>query len=403
MSIINKKTIVLLLVAAGGYYAYTRYLGHGGWGGAPGGAPPVSVAEVIEKSIRPWHDFSGRLTAVDQVEIRPRVSGTIMKVHFEDGAMVKRGDPLFTIDPRPYEAALQAAQARAVMMDAEMQRAKTLRGDKAIAQRDFDQRRNDAEVARAELTRAKLDLDYTHITSPITGRVGRAEITEGNLVETNAGAPVLTTVVSISPIYADFEIDEDTYLEYVQAKATSKEASPAIPVTLQLTGETGPGHAGHIESFDNRLSSATGTIRVRAMFDNADGMLVPGLFARIQIGAPAQTDSLLITDRAVGTDQNKKFVIVVGAENKTERREIKLGPLADGLRVVKEGLKPGEKIIVSGMQRVMMPGQPVTPEMVPMDGSAAPAAGGTPQADGGAPQVDGGRMTDDKKKEVAHE
>ena len=374
MARLSVKTLIKIVVAGGVvYYAYGMFMPHGGgWG--PQGPAPVSVAQVMQKKIRGTHEFSGRLVAVDQAEIRPRVSGEIVEVHFADGAMVNKGDPLFTIDPRPYETVLKSAQARAVLAESEVARAQKLFKEKAIPQRDLDQRKNDVEVARADLARAKLDLEYTQVKSPITGRVSRAEITKGNLVDAGANAPLLATVVTASPVYADFEIDETTYLEYAHAHMTGRDQVAQIPVMMALNGESGAPHVGHMESFDNRLNNGSGTVRVRGVFDNSDGMLVPGLFARIKLGGAQETDQLLITDRAVGTDQSKKFVLVVGDDNKTEHREIKLGGITDdGLRIVTDGLKVGEKIIVSGMQRVMMPGQPVTPELVAMDAKEAPA------------------------------
>lgn len=374
-----KSLIVLILVVVIGYFIYMRTMG-GGAGGQMAGMPhdmamPVSVAEVTEREIQEWSEFSGRLVAVDQVEIRPRVSGTIDSIHFADGDYVKKGAVLFTIDPRPYEAAYQAASARAILTETELRRAERLLADKAVPQRDFDQRKNDARIARADLTRAKLDLGYTKILAPIEGRVSRAEITVGNLVDAGGNAPILTTVVSNRPIYADFEIDEKTYLRYTRGANGESQAVSQIPVTMNLATEIGAPHIGRIESFDNQLNPASGTIRVRAIFENTDGALVPGLFARIKLGSPTQTRALLITDRAVGTDQSKKFVLVVGNDNKVEYREVKLGAMADGLRVVQSGLKAGEKIVVNGLQRAR-PGSAVMPEMVPMDDkkpAAAPA------------------------------
>lgn len=375
------KLVVVLALAGAGYYAYGHYMGQGGAGagGMQGGAVPVSVAEVVERDVQQWHDFSGRLVAVDQVDIRPRVSGTIDKVHFADGDVVKAGTPLFTIDPRPYQAALQAATARAVLADAELKRAQTLIADKAIPQREYDQRRNDAAVAHADLTQAKLNLEYTNIVAPIDGRLSRAEITQGNLVEAGASAPVLTSVVSSDPIYADFEVDEATYLQYVQSKSTHNGQAAQIPVSLALLGDSGFPNKGRIESFDNKLDVTSGTIRVRAAFDNPNAVLVPGLFARIRVGETAPTKAVLITDRAIGTDQSKRFVLVVGEGNKVEYREVRLGAMADGLRIVTGGLKAGEKIVVNGLQRAR-PGEPVTPEEVSMDDRGSldeikPAAG----------------------------
>jgi membrane fusion protein, multidrug efflux system len=376
------KLIVVLALGGVGYMAYSHFMVPGGAGGMmQGGAAPVSVAEVIERNVQQWHDFSGRLVAVDRVDIRPRVSGTVDKVYFADGDVVKAGTPLFTIDPRPYEAALQAATARAVLADAELKRARMLIADKAIPQREYDQRKNDAAVAHANLTQAKLNLEYTQITAPIDGRLSRAEITVGNLVEAGSSAPVLTSMVSSDPMYADFEVDEATYLQYVQAKSTQNGSSAKIPVSLALMGDNGFPYKGRIESFDNKLDVTSGTIRVRAAFDNPTGILVPGLFARVRVGETKPTKAVLITDRAVGTDQSKRYVLVVGADNKVEYREVHLGAMAEGLRVVTSGLKAGEKIVVNGLQRAR-PGQPVTPETVSMDDRGSldqikPAAGKT--------------------------
>ncbi len=375
-----KKIVGLAVIAGVAYFVYERFMPHGPGGGmGMGGAAPVSVAEVLEKDVQQWHDFSGRVVAVDMVDIRPRVSGTIDKVHFSNGQMVKAGDQLFTIDPRPYRAVLESATARATLADADLKRAQQLVAEKAVPQREYDQRKNDAAVAHADLVTAKLNLQYTDITAPISGRISRAEITQGNLVEAGPNAPVLTSIVSSNPIYADFEIDEATYLQYAQSRSTHNGQSSKIPVSMALMGEDGFPHKGAIDSFDNKLNDTSGTIRVRASFDNADGALVPGLFAHVRIGETATSKALLITDRAVGTDQNKKFVMVVDKDNKAQYREVKLGVNVDGLRVVADGLKPGEKIIVNGLQRAR-PGAPVTPEMVPMDdrGSLdqiAPAAG----------------------------
>ncbi len=359
-----KNIIIIIFVLAVTYYSYGYFSSSHSAIGQNGGASPVDTAEVIEREARGWNEFSGKIVAVEQVDVRPRISGTIESIHFSDGAMVKKGDLLFIIDPRPYEASLQSANALWILADADLKRAQSLISSKAIPQREYEQRRNAAEVAKANLTKAKLDLEYTKIKSPISGRASRAEITVGNLVDAGSSAPILTSVVSSTPIYTDFEIDEANFLKYVRANVTSNESAKNIPVTLVLDGLS---KQGHVESFDNRLNPASGTVRVRAIFDNEDGALVSGLFARIKMGSPENTKSILVTDRAIGTDQNKKFVLVVGAENKVERRYIKLGGIADGLRIVEDGLKAGEKIIVSGLQRVMMPNQIVTPEIVPME------------------------------------
>lgn len=376
----NKKTVALIILAlVVTFYAYQKFAPH--FQGKPaGGAVSVGVAEVLERNVQQWHQFSGRLVAVDQVEIRPRVSGTIDIIHFKNGDMVKKGDLLFTIDPRPFraevtraEGALASAQAQYSLTQNDLDRGKRLIKDKVIPKHEYDQRRNDYSVAAANLQSAKaaldsvkLNLEYTQIRSPIDGKVGRAEITEGNLIDAGASAPILTTVVSNIPIYADFEIDDKTFLSYTQAQVTDINDAKKIPVEMGFISETDTPHKGYIESFDNRLNTSSGTIRVRAVFDNADGMLVPGLFTHIKLGSASGNKVLLITDRAIGTDQNKKFVYVVADDNKVAYREIVSGAVADGLRVVESGLKAGEKIIVSGLQRAR-PGQQVTPEIVGME------------------------------------
>lgn len=371
-----RKIIIVVVVTVVTYYAYGFFFEHGGEYGQTDGAPPVSVAEVIEHETRQWSEFSGKLVAVEQVDIRPQVSGIIDSVHFQDGAVVNKGDLLFVIDPRPYKASFQSANALWVLADADLRRAKSLVASRVISQSDYDRWNNAAEVAKANLIKAQLELEYTQVKSPISGRAGRAEITVGNLVEAGSSAPILTSIVSSTPIYADFTIDETNFLKYAQAGVTSNKEAAKIPVTLMIDGLV---RNGHVQSFDNRLNNISGTVRVRAVFDNTDGVLVSGLFARVKMGSPTNSKLLLISDRAVGTDQSKKFVLVVGADNKAEHREVKLGGMADGLRVVENGLKAGEKIIVSGLQRVMMPMQPVTPEIVPMDGAAPVAT--TPKPD----------------------
>lgn len=381
----NKKTVALgIAIIALTVFAYKMFAPS--FGGHPtGGAAGVGVAEVIERDVQQWQRFSGRLVAIDQVEIRPRVSGIIETIHFKDGDIVKKDDVLFTIDQRPYnaevsraEGALASAQAQYNLAQNDLNRGKLLIKDKVIPQQDYDQRRNSFSVSEANLQSAKaaldavkLNLEYTKVKSPIDGKVGRAEITVGNLIDAGARAPMLTTVVANNPIYADFEIDDKTFLSYSQAKVTNLNDAKKIPVEMGLIGETDTPHKGFIESFDNHLNTSSGTIRVRAVFDNADGMLVPGLFAHIKLGNAGATKALLITDRAIGTDQNKKFVFVVNEDNKATYREIEPAGMADGLRIVGSGLKAGEKIIISGLQRAR-PGQPVTPELVQMDAKDTP-------------------------------
>jgi len=377
----TRRTLIAVAVFAllGAGLAASLLRPHGGEAQAvtAPAAPAVDVATVIGKTITEWDEFSGRLEAVDRVEIRPRVSGTIEAVHFREGALVKKGDPLFTIDPRPYaaevaraEAALAAAQVRATHAQTEQARAQRLLQDNAVSRREFDERDNGAReasanvrAAQAELEAARLNLAYTRITSPVTGRVSRAEITVGNLVAAGATSPALTTVVSVSPVYASFEIDEQSYLRYTAPGAGGGQAN--LPVFLGLADESGHPHQGRIQSVDNRLDPKSGTIRVRAVFDNDDGRLLPGLYARIKFGGGAPHPAVLVNDRAVGTDQGKKFVLVVGRDNKLIYREVELGPAYEGLRVIRKGLAPGETIAVNGLQRVR-PGDAVAPKPVAM-------------------------------------
>jgi len=350
-------------------------------------APPVTSAVVIQRAVTETQEFSGRLEAIEVVAIRPRVSGYITAVNFKPGAEVKKGEVLFVIDPRPYQAEADrtkavaaAAQARAGLARLELQRAELLLADKAIAQREFDERAAgqkelDASVraAQAEHETARLNLAYTRVTSPIDGRVSKAEITLGNLVDATA---VLTSVVSLERIYASFDGDESTYLRV--SRRTN--AGQPVDVKVGLAGEEGFPHSGKLEFVDNQLDSRSGSVRMRATLANTDRALAPGLFARVQIAGGAPTPQILIVDRAINTDQDRKFVYVVDKDGKAEYRSVKLGPLDDGLRIVREGLKPGEKIVVNGLQRVR-PGAPIAAQVVPMVATAAPA---TPAAATGA-------------------
>ncbi|WP_431858116.1 efflux RND transporter periplasmic adaptor subunit [Azospirillum sp.] len=341
-------------------------------------APPpaeVDVAGVLARPVVDWQSYSGRLEAVDRVDVRPQVPGTIVAVHFRNGALVKQGDVLFTIDPRPYEAEVAraeaqvaAAQARVRFTASDLDRAQKLVRDDTISRSTMDQKDNAAreaaanlKAAQAALELARLNLGYTQVTAPVSGRVSRAERTVGNVVAAGAAAEPLTTLVSVSPIYASFDVDEQTYLRHI---APVKD-SGAIPVRLGLANEDGTPREGTVEHVDNRLDSVSGTIRVRAKFDNPDGLLVPGLYARVKVGGTAPYDALLVDDRAIGTDQDKKFVLVVTPENTVEYRPVKLGALQNGLRVVTAGLSAGERVVVNGIQRAR-PGMPVTPKMVAM-------------------------------------
>lgn len=390
-------TLGVLALAGGGMIAVWPGLHSGEAHAVPSTATPalaVEVATALGETITEWDEFSGRLEAVDRVEIRPRVGGTIDAAHFREGALVRKGDLLFTIDPRPYaaevaraEAALAAAQVRSGYALSEQTRAQRLLDDNAISRREFDERIHAARetsanvrAAQAALEVARLNVTYTRIVAPVSGRVSRAEITVGNLVAPGANAPALTTVVSVSPVYASFDIDEQSYLRYTAPDATGAGTHEAggqrsVPVFLGLANEDGHPHEGQIQSVDNRLDPKSGTIRVRAVFDNADGRLLPGLYAKVKLGGGAPHDAVLINDRAIGTDQGKKFVLVVDATNKLTYREVTMGASYEGLRVIRGGLKAGEVIVVNGLHRVR-PGDTVTPTPVQM---ASRATSGRPR------------------------
>ncbi|ABX17057.1 multidrug efflux RND transporter periplasmic adaptor subunit CeoA [Burkholderia multivorans] len=343
----------------------------------------VDVATVVPQTVTDWQSYSGRLEAVEKVDVRPQVSGTIVAVNFKDGALVKKGDVLFVIDPRPYQAEvdraaaqLAAAQARNGYAQSDWQRAQRLIGDNAIAKRDYDEKQNAAreaaanlKAAEAALETARINLGYTRITAPVSGRVSRAEITLGNVVSAGASAPPLTTLVSVSPIYASFDADEQTYLQYINGARNGRK----VPVELGLANETGYSRSGEIDSVDNRLDTSSGTIRVRARFDNADGTLVPGLYARVKVGGSAPHAALLVDDAAINTDQDKKFVFVVDQQGRVSYREVQPGMQHGNQRVIVSGLAAGDRVIVNGTQRVR-PGEQVKPHMVPMTGGDAPSA-----------------------------
>jgi multidrug efflux system membrane fusion protein len=356
--------IVALLVGAGVYAARFTTPSHSEALAAP--AVPVVVRTLTEQKMRIWSEFSGRLHAVDAAEIRPEVSGRITEVLFEDGQTVKAGDVLFVIDPRPYEAAVARAEANlasartnAGFAKLDHDRAAALASTQVMAQRAYDERANanrvaDAAVkmAEAELKRAALDLEHAHVVAPISGRASRAEITLGNLVQAGPGAPLLTTIVSNDTVYADFEVDEQTYVESVRDATGGREEERRIPVQLTLAGDKSHVYQGTIYSFDNRIDAASGTIRARAKFDNADRALLPGMFVSVRLAEATERNELLIPDRALGFDQSKKFVYVVGADSKVAYREVELGKRVQAQRVVLKGLQAGERVIVDGVQHV---------------------------------------------------
>ena len=335
---------------------------------------PVSVHTVVPRKVRVWSEFSGRLSAVDYAEIRPEVSGRITEVRFRDGETVKAGEILYVIDPRPFEAAVAKAEANlasartnADYAQVELDRATTLIRSQAIAQRIYDQTANakrvaDAAVlaADAELKQARIDIDHAYVKAPITGRMSRPEITVGNLVQAGPNAPLLTSIVSNDGIYADFDVDEQTYLESVRSGADTDAKEKKIPVELTVSGQKDHRYRGTIYSFDNRISTSSGTIRARAKFDNRDGKLVPGMFIAVKIGGGGEDEVVTVPVGAIGTDQTKKFVLLANAENSVVYREVTLGPEVTGERVVLTGLRSGERVIVNGMQRVQ-PGARVAP------------------------------------------
>ncbi|WP_287030550.1 multidrug efflux RND transporter periplasmic adaptor subunit MexE [Pseudomonas sp. UBA6310] len=340
--------------------------------------PKVSVAEVIEQPVNEWDEFTGRLEAPESVEIRPRVSGYVDKVAFEEGSLVKKGDLLFQIDPRPFQAEVerlqaQLQQARAALSraDNEARRGDRLRQSNAISAELADARTSTAAEAKAavaaiqaQLENARLDLGFTRVTAPIDGRVGRAEITAGNLV--NAGQSLLTSLVSTDKVYAYFDADERAFLKYsALARSRGADTRDASPVYLGLTSEDGTPHLGQLDFLDNQVNPRTGTIRGRAVFDNKDGQFTPGLYARLKLVGSNTYDAMLIQDVAVGTDLGKKFVLVLDADSKVAYRPVELGPKLEGLRIVRKGLEKGERIVVNGLQRAF-PGAPVDPETVPM-------------------------------------
>lgn len=344
--------------------------------------PEVTVAAVAQREITDWDEFTGRFEAVEAVEVRPRVSGYVQRVAFDEGSDVRKGQVLFEIDPRPYAAELERAQAelerqrtRRALSGSEVARAERLLAVQAISREEFDARtsarvQGDAEVraARAAVDAARLNLEWTRVRAPIDGRVSRAGVTVGNLVAAGApGGPPLTTVVSRSPIYVSFEGDEQAYL-----RATGLSAEGGT-VFVGLANEEGFPHAARLDFVDNRLDPASGTIRARAVLNNDDGRFTPGLYARVRLAGSGRYTATLVRDAAVGTDQDRKFVLVLKPDGTVEYRAVELGRLVDGLRVVRSGLRAGERIVVNGLQRVR-PGGKVAAREEPMEPTKGLAA-----------------------------
>ncbi|SPU51240.1 efflux RND transporter periplasmic adaptor subunit [Bordetella trematum] len=346
--------------------------------------PQVEVAPALQRSITDSQTYSGRLEAIDHIDIRPLVSGTLTGVHFEDGALVRKGDLLFTIDPLPYaaeveRAAAQLAEARAGMTYAssELARGRRLLNENAVARREVEEKQNAEraatarlQAAQAALDTARLHLGYTRITAPVDGRVSRAEITVGNVVDAGAQARPLTTLVSVARIYAAFEVDEQSYLARIQPARAQ-----GLPVTIDLglADEEGYSRQGELHYVDNRLDTRSGTIRVRAVVDNPDASLLPGLYARVRLTGGTARQAVLVDERAIGTDQDRRYVLALDAEDRVVFRHVVPGAHQGGLREIVQGLEPGERLVVNGLQRVQ-PGMRVAPRLVAMDRTAATLA-----------------------------
>ena len=396
--------------------------------GGPPPAAPVSVAPAVQRSVVDSEEFSGRLEAAEYVELRARVAGTVAQVHFQDGSLVNKGQLLFSIDARPFAAevaradsVLAAAQSRAELAQSELARAKTLLDAKAVSRQEFDQlssgartSASDIQAAQAALRVAQLNLEYAAVRAPIAGRASRANVTAGNLVNDQV---VLTTIAGVAKVYAYFDSSEQIYLRLkaAQATASKEQAAPVAPgskggaaarpgpvapaVRMGLANETGHPHEGRIDFVDNRLNPQTGAIRLRASFDNAKGQFTPGLAARVTMPVSAPYAAVLVPERAIGTDQSKKFVFVVGADGKPQFREVQPGVLQGGMRVVGGGqVKAGENVIVDGLQRVI-PGLPVAPQVLQVDAQGMPIF--PAPAAPGAPAKPDGKKADDKKASAA--
>ncbi|MFB2552441.1 efflux RND transporter periplasmic adaptor subunit [Ensifer soli] len=348
---------------------------------APAASPaiPVTVAVVESRDVVTWQEFSGRLEAIERVQIRSRVAGAIQSVHFREGALVKAGDLLFTIDPEPYQAAVNqaegqcaSAEARVHLATTELERGVRLVKTSSISQSDLDQRRNTLAEARAALKTAQaaldaaqIELNHTRVRAPVDGRVGRVEITTGNLVAAGSASPALTTLVSVDPIYAGFSVSEETVAAALAALPASDSALPPIeeiPVEIGTLADSGTPVRGRLQLIGNEVDAASGTIAVRAVIDNPGGRLIPGQFVRVRMGEPRAAAKILVSERAIGTDQDKKFVFVVEGDNTVAYRPVVIGSGSGGERIVESGLAAGDRIVVNGLQRIR-PGAVVDPQI----------------------------------------
>lgn len=357
----RQLALAVLLSAGVGTY----YIGSANADDVPQEAPPAPAVEVTTltpQEIRSWDSFSGRLTPVESAAIKPLVSGTIQQVLFNEGQLVSKGDPLFVIDPRPHQASLKRAEAqlatarsRAKLAEDELNRSRQLVASKLVSQSIFDTAVSNHQVAQAAvleaesaLSQARLNLEYAHISAPISGRVGRAELTVGNVVDTGASAPILTTIVADDQLYAEFNVNEQSYIQSVRATQDQQD----MPVELTLAQDPSVVYHGHIHAFDNRLDPSTGTIRARAIFTNTDGVLTAGMFANVRLGSATVQATLLVPERAIGTNQSKKFVYVIDENNTAHYREITLGDHYQGQRVAIAGVTAGERIVINGLSHI---------------------------------------------------
>ncbi len=342
--------------------------------------PPVTVAQPVKRTVTDWDEFTGRFEAVEAVQVRPRVGGSVTSVQFKDGDMVRSGDLLYVIDSRPFEAVaeqadgqLADARAKAELAKRELDRSLALVQTSAVSEQNVDQRRQALQAAHAAemqaegaLKAAQLNIEFTHVLAPITGRVGRHLVSVGNLVQgSDTGAStLLTTIVSMDPIYVYFDVDEATYQRnsklWFEGKRPSSRDTPN-PVQVALSGETKPSHDGHMDFLDNRLDESTGTLRSRAVIPNKDLSILPGQFGRVRLIGSSPYEALLLPDTAIATDQSRKIVFVVKDDDTVEARAVELGPLDDGLRVIREGLKGDDRVIIDGIQRARV-GAKVTPQ-----------------------------------------
>lgn len=395
---IAPRTRRFLALGAASALSLAILAGCSGGQASEAGAPPppsVSVAPVLIKPVSQWDEFSGRIEAIENVELRPRVSGYIERVNYTEGQEVKKGDVLFTIDARSYRAELARAQAelarartQAELGRSEAERARKLSELQAISTEEYEQRRSAAAQAQANVAAAqaavdsaRLNLEWTQVRAPIDGRAGRALVTAGNLVTAGDSASVLTTLVSLDKVHVHFDADERAFLRYAEMARKGERPSERdgkVPVQVALADDQGFPHSGTVDFLDNQVDRSTGTIRARAVLDNRDRLFTPGLYARVRLLGSGEFKAALVDDKAVLTDQDRRYVYVVDKEGKAQRRDVKLGRMVQGLRIVEQGLAAGDRVIINGVQKVFFPGMPVNAKVVAMD---APAEAKAPVPD----------------------